>query len=115
MKNYLATIAGVAVLGLALTVSAVAQEAGDYRSAAEGAWSEVTTWEVFDGADWAAATDAPTGSESITIGGEHTVTVDGAVTVSGYVLVTDSGALAVGDGGALEFADGGVYEHARDA
>src|SRR5690606_10872098 len=92
-----------------------AQLAGDYRSASNGAWSDVSTWEEFSGASWRAAPGPPTGAESITITGDDTVTVDVPVTITRRVGVTEGGVLTVGEGGTLTFAGGSTYEHARDA
>ncbi len=102
---------GAVLLGLCWPILAFAQQAGDYRSAADGNWSAAATWEVFDGNAWGAATGAPTGTEHITV--THTVTVDVPVTISGYLKVEGNGEVTIGDG-SLTFADGGVYEHARD-
>jgi len=100
-----------ALLGLLSPILVMAQQAGDYRSAASGSWSETTTWEVFDGTTWGAATNVPTGSEQITV--RHTVTVDVPVSVSGYLKVESGGELTIGSG-SLVFGAGSVYEHARD-
>jgi hypothetical protein len=102
-----------------ITISRVVEQApetGDFRSVASGNWSNAETWEIFDGDNWVAATDAPTGTEYITIHGEDTVTVDIDITVTGYVKVEGEGNLTVdGDTGSLEFGDGSTYEHAQDA
>jgi hypothetical protein len=90
------------------------QEAGDYRSAANGIWSAAGTWETFDGAAWVAAVAAPIGAENITVDNTDTVYVDIPVLVTGYVLVIDTALIEVGDG-SMEFATGSTYEHARDA
>jgi hypothetical protein len=113
MKRSVTALATVLLLGLLPLTTALAQEAGDYQSAASGLWSDAATWSTYDGSAWAAATAAPDGSEVITITADHTVTVDIAVSVSGWVTVDETGQLAVGDGD-LAFADGGTYEHARD-
>ena len=102
------------LLAFALATNATAQDAGDYRSAANGDWSDTTTWETFDGTAWAAPTAAPDGSGHITV--TDTVTVRSAVQVTGYVLVESAGHLTVdSDTGELTFADGSTYEHGRDA
>src|SRR5690606_26258056 len=54
---------GLFLLGFLLATSAFAQEEGDYRSAADGDWSNAATWEVFESSAWAAAAAAPNGSE----------------------------------------------------
>lgn len=90
-----------------------AQGTGDYRSVASGNWSDSTTWETFDGANWIAASNAPTGSDTITVAGNDTVRVDVAVTISGYVVTKEEGNIEVSDG-TMTFADGSTYEHAHD-
>lgn len=96
---------------LLCSISVVAQTAGDVRSAAEGNWSAAATWEVYSGAEWAAAVAAPDGSENIAL--THIVTVDVPVTVTGNVTAGVDGQLSVGDG-TLAFGDGSIYDHARD-
>lgn len=112
MRNLLSAILTIALAGIAHPV--LAQEAGDYRAVANGAWSDAATWETFDGTDWTAAAMAPTGVETISIAGDDTVTVNVLVSVSGTVRVSEQGVLEVG-AGSLEFGDGSTYEHARDA
>jgi hypothetical protein len=98
-----------------LSMTAFAQNDGDYRSASPGNWSEVATWEIFDSGSWVAATDAPDGSETITILNGDSVVVDTDITVTGYITVTDTAYLSVDeDTGSLVFGDGSTYEHARD-
>ena len=93
---------------------AFSQETGDFRSLTTGNWSDIATWETFNGADWIAAGSAPTGTETITVDGLDTVRVDVAVTITGYVMVTDTGSIEITDG-SLTFGNGSTYEHARDA
>ena len=107
------TIVGLFIFSLLLSVSAFAQETGDFRSVANGDWSDASTWEWFDGSSWTAAPVAPAGEETITI--TDTVSVDIAVTVSGYIRVEGTGLLEIGEEvGSLEFTNGSTYEHARD-
>lgn len=113
MKRFVISLATALLLGVFSFTNAIAQDAGDYRSAASGAWSDVAVWSVYDGSSWVAATAAPTGSEQISIAG-HTITVDGTVSISGTAVVEADGQLAVGEG-TLAFLDGGTYEHARDS
>ncbi|SMO55163.1 T9SS type A sorting domain-containing protein [Gracilimonas mengyeensis] len=98
---------------------AMAQESGDFRSAASGDWSATATWETYDGSAWTAASAAPAGTENITILAAHSVSIDVAVVITGTLTVDGSGAdaggsLAVTDG-SLTVSDGGTYVHARDA
>jgi hypothetical protein len=57
-----------------------AQTAGDYRSAANGNWNAIATWEVFTGTAFVASTVAPTSTDGvITIKTGHTVTVSSSI------------------------------------
>ncbi len=107
-------IFAIAVVALFFTGPALTQGVGDYRSATNGNWSTAATWEVFDGTNWIAATNPPTGTENITVKGSDTVRVDVPVSVAGYIKVVEKGVLTVTTG-ALSFGDGSSYEHARDA
>lgn len=105
-----------AVIGILISMQTFGQETGDYRSAATGNWSEIATWEVYNGTEWEAASEPPEGTENIFIVGDDTVTVDGSVNVSGYIKVEENAYLTIdGDTGSLDFEDGSTYEHARDA
>jgi hypothetical protein len=68
---------------LAAGISAFSQTTGDYRSFQSGAWSDVNTWERFNGTIWVnPAPSAPTSADGIiTIIDTHTVNVDAPVTV----------------------------------
>ncbi len=101
-----------AILVLVFSVVS-AQEVGEYRSVTKGNWSDPTTWEVFDGTQWVAASTAPTGVERITVRGTDSVKVDVAVEVRGYLKVQETGVVTVTTG-SLMFAQGGTYEHARN-
>lgn len=118
MKRTYTIILTMLLVALFAATGAMAQETGDFRSAADGDWSASATWESFDGTDWNAASAAPDGSENISIQGEHTVSVDDDVTISGYVTVeglgTDEGGLVEISGGSFTVADGGTYQHDRD-
>jgi hypothetical protein len=96
-----------------LSRDAFSQATGDYRSAASGNWSMASTWETFDGTNWVAATNAPAGTETITVRGDDTVRVDVAVSIAGYVKVEATGIIAI-TAGSLAFGDDSTYEHARD-
>lgn len=105
------TIITVFVIGFLFFSNSFAQEAGDYRSAANGDWSSAATWEEFNGTTWEAALAAPDGSENITI--TDSVSADIAVAVTGYIIVEGDGLLSIG-AGSLTFDDGSTYEHARN-
>ena len=103
-----------ALIGLFCSGLVFSQQMGDYRSVATGNWSDAATWEMFDGANWVAASTAPTGTETITVFDTDTVRVDVAVSIPGYVKVMDNGVVEVTTG-SMEFTNGSTYEHARNA
>ena len=43
---------------LAFLADLSAQEAGDYRSAGSGNWTDPANWEVYDGSSWVAASSS---------------------------------------------------------
>ncbi len=57
--------------------SAFAQQAGDYRTANSGKWSSASIWEVYDGANWVAATTAPGTTSEV-----NRVTISGGTIIS---------------------------------
>lgn len=118
MKRTYTNLLTSVMVALFFATGAIAQETGDYRSAANGDWSAAATWEIFDGTDWNAATSSPDGSEMIIIQGQDTVSVDVAVTISGHVTVeglgTNEGGLLDITAGTFTVADGGTYQHDRD-
>ena len=66
----------VAILLLVMAVTyANAQVAGDFRSRASGNWSDIATWETYDGAAWANATVAPTAVNNVYLQRAHTITL----------------------------------------
>ncbi|HWB26956.1 MAG TPA: T9SS type A sorting domain-containing protein [Chitinophagaceae bacterium] len=54
-----------------------AQSVGDYRSAGSGNWSDVSTWQMFDGVNWIAAVVPPS-------------PISGVITISDSVVVNDN-------------------------
>ena len=100
------------ILGLA-TINPVV---GDYRSHQTGDWTDVNTWERYDGTTW--VTPAPTypvynNSQTITIQNAHTVTISATLANggSGYIHLTkinQGGQLIVNNGATLNFANDGV-------
>lgn len=114
MKIARYTIWTVAGIIMSLPVYSFSQATGDYRSVASGNWSAVSSWETFNGTGWIAATNAPAGTETITIRGDDTVRVEVAVSIAGFVKVQETGMIEVTTG-SLAFGAGSIYEHARDA
>lgn len=112
MKRTVTILLTTLLVALFATTGAIAQESGDFRSAADGDWSATATWETYNGSEWVDADAAPNGSENISITDTVSVDVDGAIT--GYITVLDEGVLEVADGASLTFNDGGTYDHARD-
>ena len=83
--------------GSTVTVLPLPAGAGDYRSAAGGAWSAAASWQTNNGSAWVAAYRPPTNSSTagvITIRNGHTITVTSAVTVD-QVLVEAGGQITV--------------------
>jgi hypothetical protein len=116
----------------AITVNGLA---GDYRSSLTGPWGTASTWQIWDSANWVAASTPPAGGAgtNITIQSTHTVTDNVPVALTGTLITQGSltfstGSLAVGSGGlalnfgaitnsstsTLIFTSGSTYEHARD-
>jgi hypothetical protein len=91
-----ATMSGVSG-GSTVTVLPLPACAGDYRSAAGGAWSAAASWQTNNGSAWVAAYRPPTNSSTasvITIRNGHTITVTSAVTMD-QVLVEAGGQITV--------------------
>ena len=86
-----------------------AQTTGDFRSLQNGNWTDVTSWEEWDGGAWVTpAPHAPPSSDGvITIQSTHSITVDAANSVLADQIVVDSCAtVTVGPGRKLIVADG---------
>jgi autotransporter-associated beta strand protein len=79
-----------------IALPALAQTAGDYRSAASGNWNDVATWETYDGANWNAATSAPNGTNvgAVTIISPHNVAIVTSINMD-QVVVSNGATLAV--------------------
>lgn len=80
---------------------------GSFRTHQSGNWSDVASWERFDGSAWInPAPSVPTSSDgAITILGGHAITVDTNVTVD-QVVVNANGSVIVAAGKTLTVADG---------
>ncbi len=78
---------------------------GDYRSVASGNWSDLSTWEYYDGCNWQPAQSAPNQNDNIiTLQSGFTVTADGGSTAD-QVVVENGGTLNI-TGPGLTIADG---------
>src|SRR6266568_344782 len=75
-----------------ITLPAIAQTAGDYRSVASGNWNATATWETYDGANWIAASTTPTAANAgvITIQSPHFVTNSENVSADQVVVAVGS-------------------------
>ena len=79
---------------LAFLTDLSGQQAGDYRSAGSGNWTDPTNWEVFDGTSWVAAASYPG-----QVGGANLVTIQNGNTISlGSTIPNPIQGLIVGDG-----------------
>ena len=107
-------VIGAAVLFSSSTL--FAQTTGDYRSAATGNWSAVSTWQMYNGTAWATAASIPPNTANITISAGNTVTVDIADSTSGTLVI--DGYLKDVAGfkakGTTTVNDGATYELAHD-
>jgi hypothetical protein len=110
MKTATAFLTGMVMFAF-LAVPVLAQETGDYRTRASGAWSMAQNWERFSGTAWVATATAPTGAERITVQQGDSIFVNTAITISGRLI--NQGRVA--EDGLLTIGDGGVYQHDRDA
>ncbi len=105
---------------------------GDYRSAANGSWSNIATWQTWNGSAWVAASTPPAGGAgtNITIQSTHTVTNNVAVNLTGTLIAQGTanfatgGSITVGSGGLVQnsgginstaatliFQSGSTYQH----
>jgi hypothetical protein len=70
------------------------QAVGDYRSAGNGNWATVTTWQSYNGTAWVAAASLPATTNNVTIQTGHIITMNGSpgacnnLTVSGTATWT---------------------------
>jgi hypothetical protein len=78
---------------------------GDYRSVASGNWSNIATWESYNGLIWVAAVSAPTSASGvITIQNGHIVTITTNVTVD-QVVINSGGEVDLNSGITLTVAN----------
>lgn len=108
----LITLFNIFLLFFFISPEIISQTVGDFQSAANGNWSSVSTWQVWNGSSWVPASNAPSGSENITV--DDTVVVDIVLNITGYLKNTGIGNVEIGTG-TLTFGNGGTFEHARNA
>jgi hypothetical protein len=82
MRNFYS----VFVLFLLVSFSAFSQVIGDFRSRADGNWSDVGTWQRFGGVTWANATSLPTATSAVTIRNGHAINVNGNYSCASLTL-----------------------------
>src|SRR5215831_7409229 len=83
------------ICGVCYCVIASAQTAGDYRSNGTSTWDNVATWQRFDGANWVAASTAPSSSDGvISILDGDSVTANTNITAD-QVIVKKGGTLII--------------------
>ena len=108
----LITLISIFLLFFLISPGLLGQSVGDYQSAANGNWSSLSTWEVWNGSSWIPAGSAPAGSENITV--DDTVVVDVVLNITGYIKNTGIGNVEIGTG-SLTFGNGSTFEHARNS
>ena len=69
---------------------------GDYRSAATGNWSNLSSWQIRSSGTWSAATSVPTAANNIYIQNLHIITVDVSNAYCKDFQINTSGVLAIG-------------------
>ncbi len=107
----------MALSALTISLPALAQTAGDYRSVASGNWNDLLTWENYDGANWIAAGATPTAANAnvITIQATHIVTntanvsADQVIVAAGGTLVSGTGNFTAAAGADTDLAIAGTF------
>jgi hypothetical protein len=93
------------LLLIILTNFSYAQTSNDYRSAGNGNWNQIASWQRYDGSNWVAAAAFPTSSSGvISIQKAHQITITANVTADQIVI--DSGGTLVNQA-ALTLANSG--------
>ncbi|KAB1154936.1 YDG domain-containing protein [Flavobacterium luteum] len=94
------------------------QSLADFRSKANGVFSDFSTWDYYDGTAWISATQAPTNNNTITILVNHEVslsnnfvinsgkicTVNGTIDLSGKII-SGTGTFLLSSGATLKLGD----------
>lgn len=86
--------------------STSAQTNGDFRSAASGLWSSVSTWQQYNGTEWVAASVAPSANNAvitISIRSAHTVTIMTSINALSRTIIETGGTLNVAVDKTLRF------------
>lgn len=107
----------LALSAVTFVLPALAQNAGDYRSAASGSWNDLLTWETYDGANWNAAVATPTAANAgvITIQSPYFVTntanlsADQVVVAAGGTLVAGAGNFTAAAGADIDLDIFGTF------
>lgn len=97
------------LLLLAVSSSLLGQAVGDFRTPANGDWSNAQTWQRYNGTAWLAVANPPTGTETITVQSTDSVYVNVSISVTGRLI--NKG--IINDGGNLRVGNGGIYQHDR--
>jgi hypothetical protein len=101
----------LAILSCTVTISAIAQTDGDYRTRDNGNWNQVSVWEVFNGG-WQLLSNSAAGpfqnivptSASGIITLQHTVSVTANVTIN-QTIIENTGRLNINAGRTVVIAD----------
>ena len=108
----------VGLLVLAGTQLASAQSTGDFRSAANGNWGDIGTWQTYNGTIWVAASTTPTTVGVTTLQSPYVVTVatsvavDQVVVSAGAQVVVSSGiTLTINNGVSVDMAVYGTMQN----
>lgn len=72
--------------------TALSQEIGAYKTVASGDFSNISTWGVWNGSIWAAATSKPTANQDIYIDQNHTLRLVGNEQVKSVFINAETGA-----------------------
>ncbi len=131
------------IIAVQIWVQSSPVNTGDYQSAANGSWTDLSTWQYYNGTTWGPATTYPNNtSGKIYIRSPHSVTISSNISVDevnilsgGKVTVSSGYTMTIANGtddvdfsvngslvnsgtitaiGKLSFNNGSVYEHTRD-
>jgi pectin methylesterase-like acyl-CoA thioesterase len=106
-RNKSAIIEKAILFLLFAATNLTAQTAGDFRSHQSGNWSDVNTWERWDGYNWITPAPAfPTSTDgNITILSTNSVTLDTSIAID-QCVITDGATIMIAVGKTLTVADG---------